>query len=76
MKITITERATGRSASYEEGGAIDGTVEFLWSDGNYGCDCNRSLFFNRALGLEDGDHQCSETDYAVKLDDGAKVIDL
>lgn len=26
------------------------TVEFLWADGNYSCNCNRFLFFERALG--------------------------
>lgn len=25
---------------------------FLWSDGNYSCNCNRDLFFNRATNPE------------------------
>ena len=28
----------------------EGTVEFLWSEGNYSCNCNRFLFFERAQG--------------------------
>lgn len=28
----------------------EGTVLYLWSEGNYSCNCNRFLFFNRALG--------------------------
>lgn len=27
-----------------------GVVWFLWTDGNFGCDCNRSTFLERALG--------------------------
>jgi len=26
------------------------TTRFLWEDGNYSCNCNRFLFFERALG--------------------------
>jgi hypothetical protein len=26
------------------------TLVFLWADGNYSCDCDRFLFFERALG--------------------------
>lgn len=26
----------------------DGNVWFLWTDGNYGCDCNKRLFIGRA----------------------------
>lgn len=38
------------------------TPEFMFSsDGNYGCDCNRHLFFERALGNDPncGSHPCS-----------------
>lgn len=28
-------------------------LEFMWSEGNYSCDCNRSLFFQEAGGVED-----------------------
>lgn len=41
------------------------TLEFGWSDGNYGCDCNRALFFARANGEDEPDIECGETAYAV-----------
>lgn len=28
------------------------SVEFMWRDGNYACDCNRSLFLQRQCGVE------------------------
>ena len=41
--------------------------EWQWTEGNYGCDCNRELFFDRASGDEDSsdDCQCGETAYTV-----------
>ena len=70
MKITITKKRTGEAVSYEEDGMIDDNVKFLWTEGNYGCDCNRGLFFHRAKGLPDTDNPCNEGLYAVTLDDG------
>ncbi len=41
---------------------------YVWSDGNYGCDCNRRLFFARAAGEEaDWDGECSKGFYSVRL---------
>jgi len=56
-----------------------GTPEFLifmWTDGNYGCDCNRQLFFRTAGGecMEDCvkckyNCECGEGHYSVNLED-------
>lgn len=55
---------------------------FLWSHGgNYGCDCNRYLFFERAGGIEpDMDDKesrpCGDTRYTVlwvELEDGTRI---
>jgi hypothetical protein len=27
--------------------------DFIWSEGNYSCDCNRSLFFQRGMGIDE-----------------------
>ena len=32
--------------------AEDYHQSYMWSEGNYGCDCNRALFFARAAGEE------------------------
>lgn len=31
---------------------FDGNGVYQWTDGNYGCDCNRALFFERAAGVK------------------------
>jgi len=40
---------------------------FIWKDGNFSCDCNRHLFFQRAIGEEESDIECSEGKYSVNL---------
>lgn len=51
--------------------------EFMWTDGNYGCDCNRHLFFNRAKGIEPEDARpCGEERYSVlyaELPNGIRI---
>jgi hypothetical protein len=44
---------------------------FNWTENNYSCDCNRELFFWRAVGRETiGEHrECSDGDYSVKITD-------
>jgi hypothetical protein len=50
---------------------------FIWVDGNFSCDCNRSLFFARAND-EDEDEAwelgCSDTDYSVNIVVEGKLI--
>jgi len=42
---------------------------YMWEEGNYACDCNRRLFFARAVGEEeDWDSPCSSDQYDVKLE--------
>ncbi len=53
------------------------STEFMWSEGNYGCDCNRYLFFQRAAEEnEDDDVSCGTTQYfciKVRLPDGTEI---
>lgn len=42
----------------------DGPGVYLWSDGNYGCDCNRHLYFTD---WADDDVPCGEEVYRVNL---------
>lgn len=54
----------------------DGMV-YMWEDGNYACDCNRHLFFHRAIGEEpEEDVPCGGSLYvvdAITLDSGEIV---
>jgi hypothetical protein len=52
----------------------DYTDEFLWSDGNYSCDCNRKIYWSRFAGEPDGDIECSHCKYSVRITDGDKNI--
>lgn len=66
--IHITEVATGITRIYHHNDdpdweRIDG--DYVWPDGNYGCDCNRALFFARAGGEEDIDIECGEERFSV-----------
>lgn len=50
-------------------------IEFYWSDGNFGCDCNRSIRFEGKY--TEGRHPCGDTAYAVRLTlkDGTILLD-
>lgn len=50
--------------------------DFLWSDGNYGCDCNRAHFFGRAAEGGDFDAECGCGDfrYSVRITDLAGAL--
>ena len=53
---------------------------WVWSDGNYQCDCNRQIFFERAGGsaVDSLVHfECGDSRYLVRvmLDDGTVLYD-
>lgn len=64
------------SFAWDDSG-VTGSSSYLWSDGNYGCDCNRALFFARAAGEEDPDDDespCGDAAYRVRItEDGREV---
>jgi len=46
--------------------------EFWWTDGNAGCDCNRRMFFARAVEPNEpepacGENECGNTEFYVIL---------
>ena len=44
------------------------SVEYMWTEGNFGCDCNRLLMLCRALGVEDEEIACNTGDNVIVLD--------
>lgn len=40
---------------------------WIWTDGNYSCDCNRAVFFASAVGEKDPDRTCGSGAFAVQL---------
>lgn len=73
-KITIRENATGREAIHHTDYEWN---EWQWTDGNFGCDCNRHLFFARAVGEDENeDPDCGDGRYTivkVTTDEGVEI---
>jgi hypothetical protein len=49
----------------------------MWTEGNYACDCNRALFFARAVGLPDPNAACTSGLFSVRIVDdetGAELL--
>lgn len=45
----------------------DALGTFIWSDGNFACDCNRAMFFADAKGEPDPNVECSHGAYSVQI---------
>ena len=74
-KIEIRRNADNEFCRYVESYNDPDVLDYMWSDGNYGCDCNRALFFARYRGEEELDFECGEGAYSVRITDGlGKVI--
>jgi len=41
--------------------------DYIWADGNFSCDCNRSLFFDNIPWA--GAHACGDTAFTVWIED-------
>lgn len=61
--FAITDTQTGETRTYE--GYF--THEFMWSEGNFACDCNRGNFFAGAGGDDDSDCPCGGERYTVRI---------
>lgn len=62
----ITDTWTGETREAPVHFHIPDTEEisdYLWSEGNYACDCNRGLFFSGESG------ECGESRYTVRITD-------
>jgi len=74
-KVYIRRNSDGLIRCYEE---LDWHEDseypyFIWSEGNFACDCNRYLFWCRAADepeSEDGpEHRCGYERYSVRITD-------
>jgi len=74
--VAIRKNDTGEIRIYRHDIAWDDTSMYQWTDGNYGCDCNRRLFWYRAAGDEAEEVICGETAFSVlyaELPDGTRI---
>jgi hypothetical protein len=74
VAIKIRQVASGEIVSYLDYLYWDADNDiphtFIWEEGNYSCDCNRSLFFHRNKGLKDDqfeESECGDEDYEVEI---------
>ena len=66
VKITDKESGEARYCKYEE--PWDEGEEYLWAEGNWSCDCNRRIFFERAVNPDwAGEARCGDSRYAVEI---------
>jgi len=79
VTVSLTRITDNKTVEYStelyQTADYDGT--FIWEDGNYSCDCNRYLFFQRALDEpEDEDFECSDGKYRVDWikDEQGKIL--
>ena len=79
--VSIKNNKTGETRKFimQDSDWGDGS-DWLWTEGNYGCDCNRALFFARAFGedeTEAEEQECGDgVAYSVpfaELADGTKI---
>lgn len=73
IRVEITQVATGEMRVHESTGWWEnGRFEpYIWSEGNFSCDCNRRLFFERAAAGDDwdGPAPCGSSAFTVRVMD-------
>ena len=72
--ITIRENKTGNVVTIPSEHDDDGNAVHMWIDGNYSCDCNRRLFYDRELNRESGSDKCGNTEFSVRIDDESREL--
>jgi len=64
LTVKITDTITGDSRLFSSD--MEWYGDYIWSEGNFSCDCNRYLFFQRALNMdEDGESPCGDDRYTI-----------
>lgn len=79
MQVTIYIRKndSGETRSYEDEMTFDdqGSPFYIWEEGNYSCDCNRTAFFMNAADEDDPDDiPCSDGKYSVNIEANGEII--
>lgn len=63
IHVNICKQSDGVTRVYKTDGLLDDDGEhlhtYIWEEGNYSCDCNRYLFYQRAHGEEERDEDCT-----------------
>ncbi len=79
--VRLRRVSDGKEVDVVQEGAWDDAADWLWNEGNYGCDCNRAIWFDRATGMSEGEIQavereCGDGDYLIeRVTEDGKVVD-
>lgn len=68
--VKYSEKYVYEDSKEPEGCSAEEVINFMWGEGNYACDCNRHLFFERAKEEEDDDSWgtlCGNSRYTVRI---------
>lgn len=75
-RVLLRKNETGEERWFDYDQEWGDASDFLWTDGNYACDCNRADFFARAGGeTPTDDSPCGDTRFAAicaELPDGTR----
>lgn len=67
LRIEIRRNEDGQLAEQVWRGKL-WSSDCIWSEGNFSCDCNRELFFCRALNMNEPEEiECGDSRYAVRI---------
>lgn len=68
IRISMTRLTDNKTVEFEDllyRDLPDYDGLFIWDEGNYSCDCNRSLFFARAASEDEPDEPCGSGQYKI-----------
>lgn len=75
--IRLRNNSTREVREITENGDWDESSDYLWTEGNFACDCNRAQFFAHAAGEPDVEgRECSDelfTAIEAVLPDGRRI---
>lgn len=75
--VLLRNNASGEVRRHREAGDWEDFSDFMWTEGNFACDCNRSLLFARAGNEPDPpDRKCSSELFSAiraELPDGTHI---
>ncbi len=77
--VLLKNNETGEERKIHHDEDWDDGSNYLWTEGNYSCDCNRHLFFERSIGRRPDKEEmvCGDIKYTAvyaELPDGTRYV--
>lgn len=76
--VYVKKAETGETRidrSHEWDDSEDSAHGYMWGEGNFSCDCNRELFFCRAVDEDEPEESgCGDERFSVKITDEAGAV--